>query len=87
MELLLSVQRSELNREIEERATNLSRDSRSLKSLSLVQSVPLYVGSRFPNVSIMLGSLLRQQKFYAKTRVSATIDDETIRVSATCSAV
>jgi len=39
-------------------ATNLSRDSRSLKALSFVQSVPLYVGShqtlsivwlKFPN--------------------------------------
>jgi len=30
-------------------ATNLSRDSRSLKALSFVQSVPLYVGSRSLN--------------------------------------
>jgi len=30
-------------------ATNLSRDSRFLKSLSFVQSVPLYVGSPDPD--------------------------------------
>jgi len=33
-------------------ATNLSRDSRFLKSLSFVQSVPLYVGSRFTELAV-----------------------------------